>query len=163
MKNLRSILPPLSFIIVSILSYIQASLVKTLRFGGALGGDFFPKVISLLTLVMSVVWFLGEIKNLKSLKEANDKDNSNSIEQPNGFRNSVLFLLIFVFAIWVMKYIGFLFSSLILVFFNYIILREDLKAKDLPLAVVYSVIVVVGIWYLFEKVFGVALPKGILW
>ncbi|WP_448376943.1 tripartite tricarboxylate transporter TctB family protein [Fervidobacterium sp.] len=162
MKNLRRTIPPLVFIVISIIAYVQATLVKTLRFGGTLGGDFFPKVISILTMVLSIVWLLIEFKNLKSRRTL-DRDSSKESKQVSGIRNTFLFLLILVFSIWLMRYVGFLFSGLVLVFFNYIFLKDTLKSEDLRLAALYSVTVAVGIWYLFEKVFELVLPRGKLW
>ncbi|AFG34295.1 tripartite tricarboxylate transporter TctB family protein [Fervidobacterium pennivorans subsp. shakshaketiis] len=165
MKKLTNILKnlifPIIFIVVSIVSYIQAALIRTLRFGGSLGGDFFPKLISLLTLLFSILWLVMEIRSLK--KKSQVAESSNDAGHNVGFRNSLLFLIIFAAAVWLMKYVGFLLSAFLIVFFNYIFLKDEMKLKDLPLAIAYTAVVSFGIWYLFEKVFELVFPRGIFW
>jgi len=163
-SRFKNAFPALIFIIVSIIVYLQALNIRTLKFGGALGGDFFPKVLSILMLVISVIWLIREIV-ISAKKKGFDAatENNSSSWLKKGVRDVFVFLAVFIVYIFSLRYFGFLIPSVILVFFNFVLLKDDFNAKNLPVAIIYSLVITVGLWYLFEKVFELVLPKGMYW
>lgn len=161
MKNnlIKRVITPTLFIPIGILSYIEAKKIRILRFGGAIGADFFPKILSVLFTILSFGWLIMEV--IRAFREK-EKEKS----QKGDIRKVIpvtLFAVVFMLYIISLKHLGFIIPTIFLIFLNHILLRnEKIGLKVLILTFVYSVIVAMGTWYLFEKVFHMALPMGII-
>lgn len=63
------------FVIIGIIFRIEAGKIRALSFG-SLGGDFFPKAISSLLIILSVLWFVTALKSFIKSK-GNTKASTN--------------------------------------------------------------------------------------
>lgn len=158
LSKFSNTITPSIFTLVGIFLYFEAKKIRTLRFGGALGGDFFPKLLSVMLIVLSIIWLFKEF--IISIKRKGDK----KLDIKGGIKSIsrvILFTFIFVLYIVSLKYLGFTISTVFLMFFNHLLLREEINLKIIPITLIYSIIVTFGVWYLFEKVFEMTLPTGL--
>jgi len=140
-----------------VLSYIEAGKIRILRFGGEkIGADFFPKNLSILLIILSLCWLINDL-----LKKSESEKKKVTMEE---IGRIAFFAVVFILYVFLLKYFGFIVTTIFLVFFNHILLRtEKVNIKILVLTSIYSIIVAIGMWYLFEKVFQMTFPSGIFW
>ena len=112
-----------------------------------LGPDFFPKVIAVILFILSVMLFVGSIKN---------KDKK-SIYNPN---MNYTFMVIFAFAVYIflIDRIGYLVSTVIFAF----VVITILKSKSKILNIVFAIAFPIALYLLFTYAFKVSLPTGLL-
>ncbi|WP_304159958.1 tripartite tricarboxylate transporter TctB family protein [Fusobacterium ulcerans] len=112
-----------------------------------LGPDFFPKVIAVILFILSVMLFVGSIKN---------KDKK-SIYNPN---MKYTFMVIFAFAVYIflIDRIGYLVSTVIFAF----VVITILKSKSKILNIVFAIAFPIALYLLFTYAFKVSLPTGLL-
>lgn len=144
------------FMLFGVLSYIEAGKIRILSFGGKIGADFFPKNLSILLIILSLCWLINDL-----LKKSESEKKKVTTEE---IGRITFFAIVFILYVFLLKYFGFIVTTIFLVFFNHILLRTGkVNIKILVLTSIYSVIVAIGMWYLFEKVFQMTLPSGIFW
>lgn len=112
-----------------------------------LGPDFFPKVIAVILFILSVMLFVGSIKN---------KDKK-SIYNPN---MKYTFMVIFAFTVYIflIDRIGYLVSTVIFAF----VVITILKSKSKILNIVFAIAFPIALYLLFTYAFKVSLPTGLL-
>jgi len=117
---------------------------------GELGITFFPIVISLLLYIAAICILIAGIREKSVLSF-----NLSKISKP-----SAVIFITFIYVL-IFKQIGYILSSILYVL-SLMLLFEDetgFKTKKL-LNIVYSIIIVLLIYLLYQKVFGVRLPVG---
>ena len=117
---------------------------------GEIGVTFFPVIISLLLYIPTIIIFIAGLREKSVLHFQLSK-----ISKP-----STVIFLTFIFVI-IFKSLGYILSSIIYVF-SLMLLFEDeagFKMKKL-LNIIYSVIIVLLIFLLYQRLFGVRLPVG---
>jgi putative tricarboxylic transport membrane protein len=109
-----------------------------------LGPDFFPKVVSVILIVLSILIFISNGKDKKTEKNPNIK---------------YTLITIGIFAVYIVLIgkIGYLVSTILFSFAIISLLKKD----SIVLKVVYSIIFPVGLYLLFTYAFKVSLPTGI--
>lgn len=154
----KKLLAPSILTLIGLLSLVESFKIRVLRFGGALGGDFVPKLTAAMVTALSALWLVDEFVKLRKSRS----------EESGGwnFRNVVpvvLFSAVFVGYIVGLRYLGFIISTFVLGFFNYFFLLDKKSSRLVFFGVFYSLGVTFLFWFLFEKVFNLPLPPFALW
>ena len=121
-----------------ILGHVQAGLIPTL----------FPRVTAILLLLVSV-WYLISAFSLKETNFLKEIDKSGLVN----IAVTVVALLMYALT---MESLGFVISSAILV----VILTSFYGNRNISIAVLSSIVVPIGIYYLFTKLLLVFLPEN---
>ena len=108
-----------------------------------LGPDFFPKVIGVILIVLSIFLFFSKEKTIQENK---------NIKYP------LITIGIFAVYIFLIGKLGYLVSTII---FSFTVISL-LKKNSIVLKIVYSILFPLGLYLLFTYVFKVSLPTGIL-
>lgn len=130
---------------ISAVVYYSASQFDMSYIGDTgLGPDFFPKVVSVILIVLSILIFISNGKDKKTEKNPNIK---------------YTLITIGIFAVYIVLIgkIGYLVSTILFSFAIISLLKKD----SIVLKVVYSIIFPVGLYLLFTYAFKVSLPTGI--
>lgn len=131
--------------LISAVVYYSASQFDMSYIGDTgLGPDFFPKVVSVILIVLSILIFILNGKDKKTEKNPNIK---------------YTLITIGIFAVYIVLIgkIGYLVSTILFSFAIISLLKKD----SIVLKVVYSIIFPVGLYLLFTYAFKVSLPTGI--
>ena len=131
--------------LISAVVYYSASQFDMSYIGDTgLGPDFFPKVVSVILIVLSILIFISNGKDKKTEKNPNIK---------------YTLITIGIFAVYIVLIgkIGYLVSTILFSFAIVSLLKKD----SIVLKVVYSIIFPVGLYLLFTYAFKVSLPTGI--
>ncbi len=131
--------------LISAVVYYSASQFDMSYIGDTgLGPDFFPKVVSVILIVLSILIFISNGKDKKTEKNPNIK---------------YTLITIGIFAVYIVLIgkIGYLVSTILFSFAIISLLKKD----SIVLKVVYSIIFPVGLYLLFTYAFKVSLPTGI--
>lgn len=131
--------------LISAVVYYSASQFDMSYIGDTgLGPDFFPKVVSVILIVLSILIFISSGKNKKAEKNPNVKYTLTTIG---------------TFAVYIVLIgrIGYLVSTILFSFAIISLLKKD----SIVLKVVYSIVFPVGLYLLFTYAFKVSLPTGI--
>ena len=117
---------------------------------GEIGITFFPIVVSILLHIAAICLFLAGIREKSTLSF-----NLSKVSKPI----SVIFVT-FIYVL-IFKQLGYILSSMVYVL-SMMLLFEDGKTpnKRKLLNIIYTVIIVLLIYLLYQKVFGVRLPIG---
>lgn len=131
--------------LISAVVYYSASQFDMSYIGDTgLGPDFFPKVVSVILIVLSILIFISNGKDKKTEKNPNVK-------------YTLITIVIFAVYIVLIGKIGYLVSTILFSFAIISLLKKD----SIVLKVVYSIIFPVGLYLLFTYAFKVSLPTGI--
>lgn len=107
-----------------------------------LGPDFFPKVIAVILIILSVLLFLS--------KDKTKQENRN-------IKYTMMVIIIFAIYIFMIGKLGYLVSTIL---FSFTII-SILKKNSIILKIIYSLIFPIGLYLLFTYIFKVSLPTGI--
>lgn len=107
-----------------------------------LGPDFFPKVIAVILIILSVLLFLS--------KDKTKQENHN-------IKYTMMVIIIFAIYIFMIGKLGYLVSTIL---FSFTII-SILKKNSIILKIIYSLIFPIGLYLLFTYIFKVSLPTGI--
>jgi putative tricarboxylic transport membrane protein len=149
-------------ILASIVMYIASNSIKKLTVS-KIGADFAPKLVAIAILILSILYLINSIKQLKSPKaEAAVEENTEVAEKKKVSPLSVLATvgLLFLY-IALLPYIGFLITTAIYLFAQMYLLAEK-KQRKIWLFLVVSIITSVFVYFIFKSVFYLQLPAGIL-
>jgi hypothetical protein len=151
-----------------IATLVQSFHIRILKFGGSMGGDVFPKALSIALIVLSAIVFIIDLgkylqnKNLKKTRAfATEGASVVKSAKERGYLNVLFFTVLFAIDIFSIRYIGFVMAMIPLIFANYLLQKKEIRKTDWLIALAYALGVTVVFWALFEKVFEVILPQGI--
>jgi len=134
--------------------FFESQKIRVLRFG-SLGGDFFPKMLSIMTIVVSIVWLVSSV--VKLLK----KKQSIRLEfVPGGVARTVAYLAGFTLYVLMLDLFGFFVPSLGISLLTYLLLKGRARLWDFLTGGIYSLVMVTIVWLLFTRVLGLILPTG---
>lgn len=158
MMSKKNIVAAVIFLIFGILILSESFKIRLLRFGSALGGDFFPKLLSITLIVLSSIWLISNLYQFLKKEKNNDEKQENRfiLVRP------ILFIAVFVVYIITLRWLGFTIPTVFLAFVNYLLLKDQLRYTDLFAGVGYSFLATFLIWFLFTKILGLQLPMGVL-
>ncbi|GAB4319498.1 tripartite tricarboxylate transporter TctB family protein [Pseudothermotoga elfii] len=154
MSKKADVIVSIVFVIVGLLTLFESFKIRLLKFGSALGGDFFPKFLSVSLIVLSSIWFFTSLYSYLKEKRVSYNASKLNLVKP------VLFIIAFSIYIISLKWFGFTLPTTLLVFVNYVLLKSRFKYADLLFGSIYSILITLTIWFLFSKVLGLMLPRG---
>ena len=150
-KNLGSNLFNIVLLLVGIALFCSA---QTIEAGAVLGqgADFMPKLMSIAWIVLSA------LNLLRGFREPEGEKENGSVR-----RFLVTLALLFVY-IYFLNLIGFTLASILYVFAQTLLFvpKEKKNVKNCILFAVVSVVIPIAINLLFENVFSLILPEGML-
>lgn len=114
------------------------------------GSVLLPRVVSFLWLVFAFVVLIDSLKNA-----------NNSSEKKGDQGGFLLTLGLLIFFLFLLILIGFKFASIAYLFLQILVYTPRTKRNYLGITVV-SVVLPLIIYWVFNSVFGLLLPKGIL-
>lgn len=154
-KRVRDLVLGIFFLVLSIAIYVAAAHLPPSLLGG-IGSDFMPRIIAVITGILSVLQILNGINELKKPEEESDAEE----DKPEYIR-VVLTIAAFTIYVFVLSSVGFLPSTIVYLFAQMIILAPKEKRNYLlfgVIAVVFSTVV----YFLFRNALNVMLPTGIM-
>lgn len=180
MQN-KELLVGVIFLVVGIAYFALAFTIPIYdAYGGSSVVDsaFVPKVIGVLLIVLSVLQLVFASRASKNIPPAEPAAKSAEAAEEDGEfkvedwdddaanRNADTKALIAIFAILIvymalMSTLGFMISSALFLFATMMLLTPKQKRK-LPVIIILSVVVAVGVYYLFVYGLNMVLPAGIL-
>ena len=180
MQN-KELLVGVIFLVVGIVYFALAFTIPIYdAYGGSSVVDsaFVPKVIGVLLIVLSVLQLVFVSRASKNIPPAEPAAKSAEAAEEDGEfkvedwdddaanRNADTKALIAIFAILIvymalMSTLGFMISSALFLFATMMLLTPKQKRK-LPVIIILSVVVAVGVYYLFVYGLDMVLPAGIL-
>ena len=180
MQN-KELLVGVIFLVVGIAYFALAFTIPIYdAYGGSSVVDsaFVPKVIGVLLIVLSVLQLVFASRASKNIPPAEPAAKSAEAAEEDGEfkvedwdddaanRNADTKALIAIFAILIvymalMSTLGFMISSAMFLFATMMLLTPKQKRK-LPVIIILSVVVAVGVYYLFVYGLDMVLPAGIL-
>lgn len=143
--------------------FFQKSLVLPYKGYDPLGAAFFPKLITVILVIIAlfILFFDIKKKGLK-LKPINERKNKDKIEAEK-VDHSILPVIFlgssFVLYSLVLNYLGYIFSTI--AFLLVTIFGLNLTKKGLGQAVIFSIGTTVVIYYIFRLVLNLIFPSGI--
>ena len=167
----KELLGGVIFLIVGVAYFALAFTIPSYdAYGGSsvVDSSFVPKVIGALMTVLSVLQLVFSLRAGKNpppaAPSAKPTEEDGTFKAAN--RNADTKALIAIFAILIvymalMSVLGFLISSALFLFATMMLLTPKQKRK-LPVIVILSVIVAIGVYYLFVYGLDMVLPAGIL-
>jgi len=114
---------------------------------GRVGVNFFPIVISCLMYIVTFYLLVNSFKQNKEIIDFNFTRKSKPI----------LIIVFTIIYILLFKPIGYMLSSILYIFS--IVSIFDSKKRSLYIKIIYSVIIAILIFLLYEKIFAIRLPK----
>ncbi|MEN3009362.1 tripartite tricarboxylate transporter TctB family protein, partial [Pseudothermotoga sp.] len=136
----------LCFLISGIVCLLESQKIRVLRFG-SMAGDFFPKLLSLLMVVISAIWLLVTIIKLVMRRKLSRLEFA-----PGGVLRTLIYLAGFASYIVTVDLFGFLIPSVAISMLTYLLLKEKIEWTDILKSGLYSTVMVWVIWLLFTKV-----------
>lgn len=152
--KVSELIASLCFLVGGIMCFLESQKIRVLRFG-SVAGDFFPKILSFLMVVISAVWLLVTIVKLVLGKKLFRLEFA-----PGGLLRTLIYLIGFAVYIVMVDLFGFVVPSVAISMLTYLLLKEKIKWLDVLKSGLYSVIMVWIVWLLFTKVLGMLLPTG---
>lgn len=180
MQN-KELLVGVIFLVVGIAYFALAFTIPSYdAYGGSSVVDsaFVPKVIGVLLIVLSVLQLVFASRASKNIPPAEHAAKSAEAAEEDGEfkvedwdddaanRNADTKALIAIFAILIvymalMSTLGFMISSALFLFATMMLLTPKQKRK-LPIIIILSVVVAVGVYYLFVYGLDMVLPTGMI-
>lgn len=152
--KVSELIASLCFLIGGVMCLLESQKIRVLRFG-SVAGDFFPKILSFLMVVISAAWLLVTIVKLVLGRKLFRLEFA-----PGGLLRMLIYLIGFAVYIVMVDLFGFVVPSVAISMLTYLLLKEKIKWLDVLKSGLYSVIMVWIIWLLFTKVLGMLLPTG---
>lgn len=151
--KVSELIASLCFLVGGIMCLLESQKIRVLRFG-SVAGDFFPKILSFLMVVISIAWLIVTLVKLVSGKKFRLEF------APGGLFRTLIYLVGFAVYVVMVDLFGFVVPSVAISMLTYLLLKEKIKWLDVLKSGLYSVIMVWIVWLLFTKVLGMLLPTG---
>ena len=180
MKKLLQNKEMLVGIIFLIIGVVYFALAFTIPIYDAYGGSsvvdssFVPKVVGILLIVLSILQLIFSSKAAKNapaaqITQASEEDEEFNVEDWDddaANRNADTKALVAIFVILIiymalLSTLGFMISSVLFLIATMLLLTPAEK-RNIPLILILSVVVSVGVYYLFVYGLDMVLPRGIL-
>lgn len=145
----RNLVVSILFLAFGVFLFVQSMGVKHMM-KNDVGSGFFPKVIAIAIIAVSLV------RLVMTLKEE-EKEAKKSNSDPKGGWMTIVLVSLYVLAF---NEVGFLIATVIYLFLQMLVLTPAEK-RNIPLLAVISVAAPVFIYTLFVYVINTPLPKGI--
>lgn len=137
----------LAFTVISVWLLLESQKIRRLRFD-VLDNAFFPSMAATLMLIFSIGLIVQALFS---------KETPTPIKFKKPIRVS-LFVISCVLYIVLMRWIGFVLSSILFTFASCLIISWPFKIKMIVYSAIFSIATSVSIWYIFEKLLRLMLP-----
>ena len=157
LKKYGDLIVSIFYTIVSVAMLILASMLPKSKVM-AIGPDFMPTVIGILTLALSVILLIQTIGKLRKGEEVTgEKDNSD-------YQPVLASLILATIYVNILMPVGFIISTLLYLVLQITVLAPDDKRtkKDLIKYAIITVVFTLVVYFLFRYGFKIILPQGIL-
>lgn len=135
-----------TFIMITSNSFTQTLIVDT-----GLGADFFPKLVSAITIVLAAALIFTSIKDKSLNNNISDVFNSD-------MKKPLLGMVLITLYVFCITFIGYLVSTIVFCFiFLHLFKVEKMLTKGL-ISVIFSFV----IYFIFSNLFLINLPQGFL-
>lgn len=153
-KKNKDLMIGIIFLIFSLLYISQIGIIKISNFA-PIDSAFFPKVLSAIMIILSLIEIAVGIKKMKS--EPAEEDNEEKINYINVIKTFILS----VAYVALLQPLGFIISSVIYATAGMIVLCPKEECKPVKFLIISAAVSVV-IYILFRYALGLVLPPGIL-
>ena len=154
------------FLLVAAAIYFALSFqIRLTNIDRVVGSRLFPQMCGVLMMLFGAMLVAGNLRErFRNTGEGADAAEETAPAPKPVYRNTVLVLASFALYIYLMDLIGFTASTLAYLFSQMLVLHPG-KASPARVALyaVLSVVATVSIYYMFNNVFRLLLPKGAIW
>lgn len=142
------------FIILSVFMLISSSQFTSGFNQESLGAAGFPRLIAIIILILAIINLIKGLRN-------NSKSTNMTIKEIfNEYKFVIILLTIFFVYIVLMKYIGFVLSTMIFLLSSQWILSNKSK-KNIPIIIIITLLISLGAYFFFTSYLTVVFPAGI--
>jgi hypothetical protein len=132
----------------------------------SVGAEFMPKIYGGFMLVLSILQIISGYRKMKKsdTKTPEEKPEEKSAEKAGFWRSARPILITFgliIFGVAIMRLVGFVISSAIMMFGMCVLLTPGYSKKRYVLFALFSILVPLAAYFLFKNVLYVSLPIGI--
>lgn len=152
---MKAISGPVTILVIASFFLYQTTNIRKLDIGAGLGAEFYPRMILIFIIVLSILSIILAIFKNKKVNPDSEKDF---------FSWKVLLMFVsFGIYIYVLDIIGFVIASTIFMMFVYVMLVDKKKSwKTNIITIICLFLSALAVSIIFENYLNVFLPKGIL-
>jgi uncharacterized membrane protein len=150
----RDIFSGILFLILSAIIMTSSYSIKT-TIPGRLGAEFMPQVVAIIMGLLSILLIATGLLTLKK----QSAETSETINKKDLLQVLALLTVVTIYVL-ILKRVGFIISSMVFLFAAFTVMSPKEKRKYLLFGIL-SVVLSIGIYYLFRYVFLIFLPAGI--
>ncbi len=143
------------FLLLSLFMFVNSNGFVSNFDRGTLGAAGFPKLIAVFMFFLSLIYI---IKYIRANKNFNKTFDFKSVYEEYKF--VIITVLLFLFYVVTMKYIGFIISTSIYLLASQWLL-SDRKKKNIPIIIIMTLFISLGAYYFFTSYLSVTFPAGI--
>lgn len=162
-KKYNDLIVGVFFLVLSVGYYIMATFLPASKVS-ELGPDFIPKIIAMLTLVISIALIFTSYKEMKKQDTTEGDTSEEGDREEIEYRPVIYTFLLLLLYTQLLRSIGFLITTVVYLFlqFNVLAPLDQRGRKHQTLYGIISLITTVVVYYLFRNGLQVMLPSGIL-
>jgi len=161
MGKYKPIMPGAVFLVISVFIYALSYQIHMTSVE-SLGPQFFPRIVAISMAVLSIASILMNLKKIEAVpvKPSNQKDKSKKTYAKE-FYLTIMLLILYAL---LLHTVGFVLLSIVYLFCQILLVspKEDFNRKKFILFGAISVVIPIGLYYLFYHAFDIFLPVGIL-
>jgi hypothetical protein len=157
MKRYADMISGGSIIIIAVVMLYQTTNIRALGIMD-FGPELIPRMLSTALLLAGIGIFCTGLSANRG-KRANGNSETKDLTD---YRRTALTAGLITFYIGALQFIGFIITTVLYLFFQFMVLGGTAK-KKMPLYAALAVSFTFGIYYLFYSVFSVLLPPGLLY
>ena len=147
-------------------AFIESFGIKTIA-ASAIGADFFPRLVSIFGMVLSILIFKGGVLVFRSRDKKLEVSEEAAGGEGNLYDTAVVIITILLSFLYMLIFntLGYIFSSILYMIIQAFLMTPDEKKRSIKngiLIIVISVSVPVGVFLFFRYIFYLMLPVGSL-
>ena len=157
-KKYGDLVVSIFFMVLSALMIFAAKLLPKSKVM-AIGPDFMPTVIGILTFILAAMLLVITLKNFKENLANAEKAKVEECE----YKQMILSLLLILVYVFTLQPIGFIITTIVYLPLQMLVLggKEQRTKKEIIAVTVISVIFTFAVFFLFRYGFKIVLPAGI--
>lgn len=157
-KKYKELLTGVFFLSIAAVYLFLSKDIKAVK-GATIGAEFVPRIYGSILAFLSV---LQIILSAVKLRKAETESGSGSIRKDVVLNVILFFVSIIVYGL-VFKSLGFIISSVLLLFVLCNLLMPTGTKRNYVVMAIFSVVLPIIVYYLFKTVLHLSLPDGILY
>ncbi|OCN00291.1 hypothetical protein A7X67_09510 [Clostridium sp. W14A] len=155
-KRYRELLVGISIGLFSVAYLIGSTQIRRTNIV-SLGGEFMPELYGYFLLILSFIQIIKGLKTANTIHLDQDANNTKA-DSKNVF---LVFVLITLY-LAAMQFLGFILSSVILLYFLSFLLTPGNAKKDPVISIIYSLALPIITYFIFHNYMNINLPAGII-